>query len=70
MQRTSRAPAGHLALTHDEYWVRDSNTTIDPAGGRLQFPASPTTGYVIVNLTVDLLYSFLNPRIRVAGAAQ
>jgi peptide/nickel transport system permease protein len=26
-------------------------------------------GYVIVNLTVDLLYSFLNPRIRVAGAA-
>ena len=25
-------------------------------------------GYVIVNLTVDLLYSFLNPRIRVAGA--
>src|SRR3954469_2392886 len=27
-------------------------------------------GYVVVNLTVDLLYSFLNPRIRVAGAAQ
>jgi peptide/nickel transport system permease protein len=27
-------------------------------------------GYVIVNLSVDLLYSFLNPRIRVAGAAQ
>ena len=26
-------------------------------------------GYVIVNLSVDLLYSFLNPRIRVAGAA-
>jgi peptide/nickel transport system permease protein len=25
-------------------------------------------GYVIVNLTVDLLYSVLNPRIRVAGA--
>src|SRR3954454_9206815 len=27
-------------------------------------------GYVVVNLTVDLLYSFLNPRMRVAGAAQ
>jgi peptide/nickel transport system permease protein len=27
-------------------------------------------GYVVVNLTVDLLYSFLNPRIRVAGAAR
>jgi len=27
-------------------------------------------GYVVVNLTVDLLYSFLNPRIRVAGATQ
>jgi peptide/nickel transport system permease protein len=26
------------------------------------------TGYVVVNLTVDVLYSFLNPRIRVAGA--
>jgi peptide/nickel transport system permease protein len=26
------------------------------------------TGYVVVNLTVDLLYSVLNPRIRVAGA--
>ena len=26
-------------------------------------------GYVIVNLTVDLLYSVLNPRIRVAGTA-
>jgi peptide/nickel transport system permease protein len=26
-------------------------------------------GYVIVNLTVDLLYSALNPRIRVAGNA-
>jgi peptide/nickel transport system permease protein len=26
------------------------------------------TGYVLVNLTVDLLYSVLNPRIRVAGA--
>jgi peptide/nickel transport system permease protein len=25
-------------------------------------------GYVLVNLTVDVLYSFLNPRIRVAGA--
>jgi peptide/nickel transport system permease protein len=25
-------------------------------------------GYVIVNLTVDLLYSVLNPRIRVSGA--
>src|SRR5438874_7129523 len=25
-------------------------------------------GYVLVNLTVDLLYSVLNPRIRVAGA--
>ena len=25
-------------------------------------------GYVIVNLTVDVLYSVLNPRIRVAGA--
>jgi peptide/nickel transport system permease protein len=24
-------------------------------------------GYVVVNLTVDVLYSFLNPRIRVAG---
>jgi peptide/nickel transport system permease protein len=28
------------------------------------------TGYVLVNLTVDLLYSVLNPRIRVAGAKQ
>jgi peptide/nickel transport system permease protein len=27
-------------------------------------------GYVVVNLSVDLIYSFLNPRIRVAGAAQ
>jgi peptide/nickel transport system permease protein len=27
-------------------------------------------GYVVVNLTVDLLYSFLNPRIRVAGDAR
>ncbi|MFL6019139.1 MAG: ABC transporter permease subunit, partial [Gaiellaceae bacterium] len=27
-------------------------------------------GYVVVNLTVDLLYSFLNPRIRVAGASR
>jgi peptide/nickel transport system permease protein len=27
-------------------------------------------GYVVVNLTVDLLYSFLNPRIRVAGGAR
>ena len=26
-------------------------------------------GYVIVNLTVDLLYSILNPRIRVSGAS-
>jgi peptide/nickel transport system permease protein len=25
-------------------------------------------GYVLVNLTVDLLYSVLNPRIRVSGA--
>jgi peptide/nickel transport system permease protein len=25
-------------------------------------------GYVVVNLAVDLLYSVLNPRIRVAGA--
>jgi len=27
-------------------------------------------GYVFVNLTVDLLYSVLNPRIRIAGAAR
>ncbi len=26
-------------------------------------------GYVLVNLLVDLTYSFLNPRIRVAGGA-
>jgi peptide/nickel transport system permease protein len=25
-------------------------------------------GYVLVNLLVDLLYSFLNPRIRVSAA--
>jgi peptide/nickel transport system permease protein len=27
-----------------------------------------TLGYVVINLAVDLLYSVLNPRIRVAGA--
>src|SRR6266542_2748874 len=27
------------------------------------------TGYVVVNLAVDVVYSLLNPRIRVAGAA-
>jgi peptide/nickel transport system permease protein len=27
-------------------------------------------GYVVVNLTVDVLYSFLNPRIRVSGRPQ
>jgi len=26
-------------------------------------------GYVLVNLLVDLTYSFLNPRIRVGGGA-
>ena len=26
-------------------------------------------GYVVVNLLVDLLYSFINPRIRVAGTS-
>ena len=26
------------------------------------------TGYVVVNLLVDVVYSLLNPRIRVAGA--
>ena len=33
------------------------------AGGR----ALVTFGYVLINLLVDLLYSVLNPRIRVAG---
>lgn len=28
-----------------------------------------TVGYVVINLAVDVLYSVLNPRIRVAGAA-
>jgi peptide/nickel transport system permease protein len=27
------------------------------------------TGYVVVNLLVDVVYSFLNPRIRVSGSA-
>ncbi len=27
-------------------------------------------GYVIVNLLVDIVYSLLNPRIRVAGARE
>jgi peptide/nickel transport system permease protein len=27
------------------------------------------TGYVVVNLLVDVVYSLLNPRIRVTGAA-
>jgi peptide/nickel transport system permease protein len=27
-------------------------------------------GYVVVNLLVDLVYSLLNPRIRVSGAAR
>jgi len=27
------------------------------------------TGYVVVNLLVDVIYSLLNPRIRVTGAA-
>ena len=27
-----------------------------------------TVGYVLINFGVDLLYSVLNPRIRVAGA--
>ena len=27
-------------------------------------------GYVIVNLTVDVLYSLINPRIRIAGRAR
>jgi peptide/nickel transport system permease protein len=27
-----------------------------------------TVGYVVINFGVDLLYSVLNPRIRVAGA--
>jgi peptide/nickel transport system permease protein len=27
-----------------------------------------TLGYVLINLGVDLVYSVLNPRIRVAGA--
>jgi peptide/nickel transport system permease protein len=27
-----------------------------------------TVGYVVINFAVDLLYSVLNPRIRVAGA--
>ena len=27
------------------------------------------TGYVLINLLVDVVYSLLNPRIRVAGAA-
>jgi peptide/nickel transport system permease protein len=27
------------------------------------------TGYVVVNLLVDVVYSLLNPRIRVSGAA-
>jgi peptide/nickel transport system permease protein len=26
-------------------------------------------GYVVVNLTVDVLYSFINPRIRISGSA-
>ena len=26
-------------------------------------------GYVVVNLAVDLVYSFLNPRIRISGRA-
>ncbi len=29
-----------------------------------------TVGYVVVNLIVDVLYSVLNPRIRIAGAAE
>jgi peptide/nickel transport system permease protein len=29
-----------------------------------------TVGYVVVNLIVDILYSVLNPRIRIAGAAE
>ncbi len=29
-----------------------------------------TLGYVVINLIVDLLYSFLNPRIRIAGSAE
>ena len=28
-----------------------------------------TFGYVLINLLVDLLYSVLNPRIRIAGSA-
>ena len=28
------------------------------------------TAYIVINLAVDLLYSLIDPRIRVAGAAQ
>jgi peptide/nickel transport system permease protein len=28
-----------------------------------------TLGYILINLVVDVLYSVLNPRIRVGGAS-
>jgi peptide/nickel transport system permease protein len=28
-----------------------------------------TVGYIVINLAVDVLYSVINPRIRVGGAS-